>query len=58
MHIYATLKSDEQHVGWEDGKNGNERPMFCDVMLQMVMEIVHLYSCLITTFPVTFSQIL
>lgn len=30
MHIYATLKSDEQHVGWEDGKNGNERPMFCD----------------------------
>lgn len=31
MHIYATLKSDEQHVVWEDGKNGNERPMFCEV---------------------------
>lgn len=31
MHIYATLKSDEQHVVWEDGKNGNERPMLCDV---------------------------
>ena len=31
MHIYATLKSGEQHVVWEDGKNGNERPMFCEV---------------------------
>lgn len=32
MRIYATLKSDEQHgAWWEDGKNGDEKPMFCNV---------------------------